>query len=231
METNKKNHIEVVKFNDAQIICVMIKGEPHVLVNSIIDNIGLNDKTARETINEKFKSHAALWRCGSVNFPNPHRPNLGLNPGTTYLTLPVRKIAAWLYSISPNKVSEKTREKLIAFQEHCDDVLYEHFFGGMGAAKGRGSYFERKSSLLDDKLIYEKELKNVRTELAQLPLVAKERNLRKLLKNTRDQLTALEQEYFDGVLPFTPSPEHKEGEYVNPVSHLINSVPNENVEF
>lgn len=44
--------------------------------------------------------------------------------------LPLRKLPAWLYSISPNKVKHELREKIIRYQEECDDVLWEHWSKG-----------------------------------------------------------------------------------------------------
>lgn len=41
--------------------------------------------------------------------------------------LPVRKLAGWLYSISPNKVKSELREKVVMYQEEWDDVLWQYW--------------------------------------------------------------------------------------------------------
>ncbi|HGV8170004.1 TPA: P22AR C-terminal domain-containing protein, partial [Escherichia coli] len=44
--------------------------------------------------------------------------------------LAFRKFAAWLSSIQPNKVRPEIRDKVIQYQEECDDVLYEYWTKG-----------------------------------------------------------------------------------------------------
>lgn len=45
--------------------------------------------------------------------------------------LAFRKFAAWLSGIQPNKVKPEIREKVIRYQEECDDVLYEYWTKGL----------------------------------------------------------------------------------------------------
>lgn len=45
--------------------------------------------------------------------------------------LALRKLAAWLNTISPNKVRPEIRERVIQHQEECDDVLYEYWTKGV----------------------------------------------------------------------------------------------------
>lgn len=44
--------------------------------------------------------------------------------------LALRKLAGWLATISPNKVKASIRDKVIRYQEECDDVLYEYWTTG-----------------------------------------------------------------------------------------------------
>lgn len=46
------------------------------------------------------------------------------------ICMALRKLAAWLNSISPNKVRPEIRDKVIQYQEECDDVLYEYWTKG-----------------------------------------------------------------------------------------------------
>jgi Zn-dependent oligopeptidase len=41
--------------------------------------------------------------------------------------IPFRKLAAWLYSISPNKVAPALRDKIVQYQEECDEVLWRYW--------------------------------------------------------------------------------------------------------
>lgn len=44
--------------------------------------------------------------------------------------LALRKLAAWLNTISPNKVKTEIRDRVIRYQNECDDVLYEYWTKG-----------------------------------------------------------------------------------------------------
>ena len=46
------------------------------------------------------------------------------------LCLALRKLAAWLNTISPNKVRPEIRDRVIRYQEECDDVLYDYWTKG-----------------------------------------------------------------------------------------------------
>lgn len=46
------------------------------------------------------------------------------------ICLALRKLAAWLNTISPNKVRTEIRDRVIQYQEECDDVLYEYWTKG-----------------------------------------------------------------------------------------------------
>ncbi|WP_281952006.1 phage antirepressor N-terminal domain-containing protein [Nitrosophilus kaiyonis] len=41
--------------------------------------------------------------------------------------IPLSKLYAWLYTINPKRVKPEVREKLLKYQEECQDVLYNHF--------------------------------------------------------------------------------------------------------
>lgn len=43
------------------------------------------------------------------------------------LCLPLRRFFGWGMSIQPNKVSPKVRDKVIAYQQECDEVLWRHW--------------------------------------------------------------------------------------------------------
>jgi hypothetical protein len=131
----------------------------------MIENIGLSYNNAMDSVNSsrfkkwtaslkitelKGENRQALW---SVTFQkNGQKPeifqfqhsvwqvifsNLG---GYEYTILPTRKLASWLSSISVNKVSPKVKPVLERYQDECDDVLHEWFFGAIA---------QRKNSLIE----------------------------------------------------------------------------------
>ena len=44
--------------------------------------------------------------------------------------LPLRKLLAWLTTISPNKVKPELRDTVIMYQNECDDVLWNYWTKG-----------------------------------------------------------------------------------------------------
>ncbi|WP_335899230.1 phage antirepressor N-terminal domain-containing protein, partial [Salmonella enterica] len=54
----------------------------------------------------------------------------GDNQRRSVICLALRKLSAWLNTISPNKVRPEIRERVIRYQEECDDVLYEYWTKG-----------------------------------------------------------------------------------------------------
>ncbi|WP_217628104.1 phage antirepressor N-terminal domain-containing protein, partial [Klebsiella pneumoniae] len=46
------------------------------------------------------------------------------------ICLALRKLAGWLNTISPNKVRPEIRDRVIQYQDECDDVLYEYWTKG-----------------------------------------------------------------------------------------------------
>jgi len=153
---NQNTRLEIVEFNQDKLVCPVINGEPYTLINPIIESIGLLDRSARRNITNnprlnrfimyiKFQS-AGLTEARTlenlpaksdliITFGAESAQELEAIKGYKYMALPVRKLAAWLYSIDIAKVKEEIRPLLERFQDECDDVLFNHFFGPMAQRK------------------------------------------------------------------------------------------------
>ena len=46
------------------------------------------------------------------------------------LTSSLKKFPAWLYSVNPSKVAPELREKIVRYQETCDEVLWQYWTQG-----------------------------------------------------------------------------------------------------
>lgn len=64
--------------------------------------------------------------------------------------LPLRKLAGWLQTISPNKVRPEIRDKVIQYQNECDDVLYEYWTKGVVVNPRRMSVMEELNQACAD---------------------------------------------------------------------------------
>lgn len=107
-----------VPFHGSELYVVNHNGEPFTPMRPIIDGMGM-DWASQFT---KLKSRFAK---GVVEITIPTAGGV-----QKMLCLALRKLAAWLNTISPNKVKLEIRDRVIRYQEECDDVLFEYWTKG-----------------------------------------------------------------------------------------------------
>ncbi|MBN6773709.1 phage antirepressor N-terminal domain-containing protein [Pseudomonas granadensis] len=108
-----------VPFHGDTIVLVGKEHEPYVAMRPIVENMGLGWSAQRIKIAERFDS--TVSEIDTVAEDGRIR---GM------ICLPLRKLPAWLYSISANKVAPELRDKVIQYQEDCDDVLWDYWTKG-----------------------------------------------------------------------------------------------------
>jgi len=135
-----------VPFHNDTLGLVGKDNEPFVAMRSIAANMGL-DWASQYT---KLKANSERW--GVVNIATP---SLGGMQDT--VCIPLRKVAAWLYSISPKKVAPELRDKIIQYQEECDEVLWNHWTKGAAVRPGAIT-IPQQISLSKHRLVLLKEL-------------------------------------------------------------------------
>ena len=164
----ENSNTEIVVFNEVKMICPVIDGEPFVLVKSIIDGIGLNYDNAVHNLKNNPRLNRLLceYKVNSDKFGDITLSDLDLSKGYMYTAIPIRKVAAWLYSINTNKVNENARVILENFQDTCDDVLFDHFFGKRELEK---NYVDDKKQLVSLRRQLESEIKAIRNVIALTP--------------------------------------------------------------
>ncbi len=200
--------MEIVKFNNTKIVCPLINDEPHVLVKTIIEGIGLNYDYSlfRLKNNDRLKRYLCEYKVISADFRGDSLANLGLSLGYSYTAIPVRKVAAWLFSININKVNKEARPTLEKFQERCDDVLFQYFFGRKELDL---TYFDEKKAILMQKRVLEAKIKTLRNYIAETPegkeLIANENELKKI----KYRLYNLEQKQFGMIYTLFALPENE----------------------
>lgn len=105
-----------VPFYEDTVVLVGKDYEPLVAMKPIVINMGLDWKSQHAKVTEKFSSvMVEITTTG------------GDGKQYTMTCLPLRKLPAWLYSISPNKVKPELRDKIIRYQEECDDALWGYW--------------------------------------------------------------------------------------------------------
>ncbi|MEY0256126.1 phage antirepressor N-terminal domain-containing protein [Morganella morganii] len=107
-----------VPFHGNNLYVVNYNGEPHVPMKPIVEGMGLDWKSQFSKIKSRFSK-------GMVEITIPTKGG-----EQSMICLALRKLAGWLHTISPNKVKPEIRDKVIRYQEECDDVLYEYWTTG-----------------------------------------------------------------------------------------------------
>lgn len=107
-----------VPFHGAELFIVEHNGEPYTPMKPIVEGMGLDWKSQFDKIKQRFAK-------GMVEIPIPTLGGL-----QQMLCLPLRKLAGWLYTIHVNKVRPELRERIMQYQEECDDVLWRYWTEG-----------------------------------------------------------------------------------------------------
>lgn len=108
-----------VPFHGTSLYIVNHNGEPYTPMRPIVEGMGITWQSQLEKIKNRF----------SKGVTEIVIPSAGGSQSMTCLAL--RKLNGWLQTISPNKVKIEIRERVIQYQEECDDVLYEYWTKGL----------------------------------------------------------------------------------------------------
>lgn len=107
-----------VPFHGDSLYVVNYNGQPYVPMKPIVEGMGLTWQSQFEKLKQRFSK-------GITEIVIPSKGG-----EQSMLCLALRKLAGWLHTISPNKVKPEIRDKVIRYQEECDDVLYEYWTTG-----------------------------------------------------------------------------------------------------
>ncbi len=109
-----------VPFHGETLYLVEHEGEPFAPIKPICEAIGL-DVTAQQS---KLSGAKARWGTRLIPATGADRKKYNM------LCLPMRKLSGWLASINGPRIKPEIREKLIAYQNECDDALWRYWSEG-----------------------------------------------------------------------------------------------------
>ncbi|HGF2940616.1 TPA: phage antirepressor N-terminal domain-containing protein [Escherichia coli] len=109
-----------VPFHGAELYVVNHNGEPYTPMKPIVEGMGMDWASQFTKIKQRFKTSVVKI---TMQLPGDEQCR-------EIICLALRKLAGWLQTISPNKVRPEIRDKVIQYQEECDDVLYEYWTKG-----------------------------------------------------------------------------------------------------
>lgn len=114
------NKLLPVSFHNDTLFIVEHNQEAYTPVKPIIKNMGL-DWASQYTKLQKFSERWTIVMITTVAEDGRDRETL---------CMPVRKLPAFLATINPSKVKPHLREKIITYQNECDDVLWNYWSKG-----------------------------------------------------------------------------------------------------
>ncbi len=114
------NDLQPIQFHTDTIYLVEHNGQPYTPVRPLVENIGL------DWASQYVKLTSKKERWGVVMIPTP---SAGGNQET--ICIPIRKTAAFLYSIDADRVRHDLKEKVEMYQEECDEVLWNYWTKGI----------------------------------------------------------------------------------------------------
>lgn len=108
-----------VEFAGATLYILNHENTPYVPMRPIVEGIGL----AWQSQLEKLKGNDRRFCITEIVTQMP-----GDDQTRSVSCMPLRKLPGWMMTIYPNKVKDVTvREKVIAYQNECDDVLWSYW--------------------------------------------------------------------------------------------------------
>ena len=108
-----------VTFHGDTIFCIDYQNQPFTPMKPIVQNMGL------DWASQSVKLNANKERWGVVMIATPSEGG-----EQKMLSMPVRKLPAWLNSINPKKVKPELRERIELYQAECDDALWSYWMLG-----------------------------------------------------------------------------------------------------
>lgn len=109
-----------VPFHGAELYVINHNGEPYTPMKPIVEGMGLAWQAQHRKLTERFKTCIIEM---VIQLPgDTQRRNV--------MCMALRKLAGWLQTVTPNKVKPEIRDRVIQYQEECDDVLYEYWTKG-----------------------------------------------------------------------------------------------------
>ena len=121
-----------VPFYEDMLVLTGKDNEPYVAMKPVVENMGLAWQAQQRKLTDKFGSVITIMITTGAD---------GKNYEMT--CLPLRKLAAWLYSINPSKIAPELRNKIARYQDECDDVLWNYWTKGNATRPGAMTLSER----------------------------------------------------------------------------------------
>ncbi|MEI9742738.1 phage antirepressor N-terminal domain-containing protein [Enterobacter ludwigii] len=117
----RKGSIFPFNFHGDKLYIVEHKGEPYVVMRYIVEGMGLAWTAQHRRLVARFPT-CVIEMITQLPGDNQRR-------SVTCLSL--RKLPGWLMTLNANKVRAEIRDKVVRYQQECDDALYDYWTKGI----------------------------------------------------------------------------------------------------
>ena len=124
-----------VEFHDGVIYMVVQEGQPFVPMKPVVEGMGLDWRSQQAKIRTSE-------RYGDITIPLDTPGGL-----QEMLSIPLKKLNGWLFSINPEKVKPELKNKVILYQEESFQVLHDYWNNGLAEnprKNDNAGFFERQ---------------------------------------------------------------------------------------
>ena len=108
-----------VPFHGNTLFLVTHNDQPYTPMKPIVEGMGLDWEGQRQ----KLSRSTERWGTCVIKVPSK-------NGNQETFCIPLRKLPGWLMTIQPSRVKPEIREKILQYQNECDDVLWEYWTKG-----------------------------------------------------------------------------------------------------
>jgi len=108
-----------VPFHGTTLFLLEQNNEPYTPMKPIVEGMGLGWSGQHEKLN----LNKDRWGIRVNRIPSENGPQ-------ETLCMPLRKLPGWLMTIHPTRVKPEIREKILQYQNECDDVLWKYWTEG-----------------------------------------------------------------------------------------------------
>lgn len=122
-----------VPFHGDNLYLVSYEGQPFVAMRPFIEGMGLDWASQYTKIKQRFKTCVV-----NITMQLPCD-----NQRRSVVCLALKKLTGWLHTININKVRPEIRDKVAAYQDRSDDVLYEYWTTGEVKPKHKSTVQDR----------------------------------------------------------------------------------------
>lgn len=113
-----------INFHGDTIYFVVKDGQPYVPMKRIVENLGLGWGSQRQ----KIMDNKQRWGVTMIVIPSS-------GGNQEMLCIHLRKFPSYMSSINANKVNRRLRDKIVLYQNECDEALWHYWIDGEAIRK------------------------------------------------------------------------------------------------